>query len=415
MFDIERWEEIFEAISKNKLRTFLTGLSVGSGIFILIILLAVADGMKNGTKKQFERDIATKISFWTASTSKEYKGFNINRWISFKNNDYNYVTDQYKDEIEYKTTDFRNWGARAIYKDKNGSYQFRGVMPDMLFVTNATLNAGRFISERDISNNAKVVAIGIRVAKDLFTDYTKAVGEDIKINNIKFKVIGVFTDAGGERANSMLYSPLPIVAQLYNRPRDVGSFDFTLQPEDDYNLALQKSEKFAEQVKTYLQKKHHVHPDDLKAIRFYNAVDGNKDLYMLNLGMKVFFWGIGILTLIAGIVGVSNIMLIIVKERTKEIGIRKALGAQPKSIVKMILHESIFVTSISGGIGLIFALALLALVGPKIETDFILNPNVEFGVAIITVLLLIIAGAVAGYIPARHASKIKPIIALRDE
>ena len=415
MFDIERWQEIFEAIGKNKLRTFLTGVSVGSGIFILVVLLGIGNGMKQGIQKEFEKDAATELEFWSGQTSMEYKGMNPNRWISLTNDDFNYAGERYFDELEHKTANFRRWGAMATYKNESGNYTLRGCMPDMQYIENVKMNAGRFFSEKDMQNSAKVVVIGIRVALDLFKDYTKAVGELIKINDLSYKVIGVYSDPGGEREEATLYAPHTTVTQVYNSPRSAGSFSFTLNPEDDFDKANSKATKFIEQFSNYLKRKHNVHPDDEKGIQSFNKVEEAKKFFTLNKMMALFFWGIGLLTLVAGIVGVANIMLIIVKERTKEIGIRKALGAKPRSIIAMILHESIFITAISGFIGLLLGLGLLEIIGPFIDTPFIANPRVDFSVAISTVILLVIAGAVAGFVPARHAAKVKPIIALRDE
>jgi len=249
----------------------------------------------------------------------------------------------------------------------------------------------------------------------LFKDYKKAPGEYIVANGIQFKVIGVYSDPAGERENTKLFVPSTTISQIYNEPKKVGELFFTLNPEKDYETTNQKVEKFLDQYKGYLREAHNAHPDDLKAIQSHSSLAEAKKFITLNTMIKLFFWGIGILTLIAGIVGVSNIMLIIVKERTKEIGIRKALGAQPKSIIAMILHEAIFITTLSGFIGLFLSLALLEFAGPNIKNEYILNPTINFSVAVTTVLLLVIAGALAGYIPARHASKIKPIVALRDE
>ncbi len=416
MFNIERWQEIFEAISKNKLRTFLTGLSVSSGIFILIILLGIAEGLRKGTKKQFENDIPTKIQFFAGRTGKSYKGLNPNRKIDFSPKDYAAITNKYKDEIQFESPVLVRYGAITNYKENNGSYIIFAVKPDSQFLNNAYLISGRFINQRDYDNKAKVVVLGQRPIKDLFGgNYKEAVGKIVVINNTNYKVIGVFEDEGGERQDTYMYIPHSTFSTLYNMPNNIGRMEFTLNPSDSYDEGLNRLEDFGWQVKNYLHKAHNVHPDDNKGIVFRNMYTQGKNIYMVNLGMKFFFWGIGILTLLSGIVGVSNIMLIIVKERTKEIGIRKALGAQPKSIVGMILQEAIFITTISGFLGLFFALGLLEFAGPYIQTDVILNPNVPFSVAVFTVILLIIAGAIAGYIPARHAAKIRPIVALRDE
>ena len=415
MFNLERWQEIFEAISKNKLRTFLTGLSVGSGIFILIILLGIAEGMKNGIGREFEKDASTLINFWGSRTSKEYNGLGINRKIEFSADNYDYLNKRYAKELDQVTASYTKWELVSNYKDKTGTYPVIGAMPGMQAVENIYMNVGRFLSDKDIKNKSKVVVVGIYAARDFFDDYTKAVGETITIDGIHYKVIGVYSDPGGERDESKLFIPNTNVVSLFSDATNVGSFLMTLNPEEDFEVASSKAEKFVEQYTEYLKKANIVHPDDDKAVQSNNTLEHAKKFIELNLMIKLFFWGIGILTLIAGIVSVSNIMLIIVKERTKEIGIRKALGAQPNSIIAMILHESIFVTALSGFIGLFFGVGLLLFISPKIETPFIYNPTVDFGVAVSAVILLIIAGAIAGFIPARHASKIKPIIALRDE
>jgi len=415
MFDIERWQEIFDAISKNKLRTFLTGVSVGSGIFILIILLGISDGMQRGVKKQFERDASGKIAFWGGKTSINNKGLNAGRRIRLRLDDYDYASKVYKDDIEYLSANLNNRGGTVVYKNQTGNYRVKGVMPDMIFLENSNLNAGRYISHKDMVQSAKVAVVGIRVAKDLFKNYKKAVGKTITINKVRYTVIGVYSDEGGEREEGNIFIPHTTASKVQKDELNAGAFNFSLYAGEGYNAALAKSEKFEEQYLLYLKQKNDVAINDEKAIGSYNNLEGRKKFFDISVMMNLFFWGIGILTLVAGIVGVSNIMLIIVKERTKEIGIRKALGAQPSSIVGIILHESIFITSMSGLLGLFFALGLLQLVGPKIETEFILNPNVNFSVALITVVLLIFAGAVAGFIPAYHAAKIKPIIALRDE
>lgn len=414
MFSIDRWQEIFDAMAKNKLRTFLTGISVGSGVFILIILLGVANGFKKGTQRQFARDAATLIEFWSQKTSKEYLGLNSGRQIKMTVDDYNLISKAYKDQIEYEAASFNRGDLTTNYKDKSGSYQLAGSMPDRQFVEAADMIAGRFLNQNDYEKALKVAVIGSKVAEELFEDYKEAVGKLIETGEVKYKVIGVFKDPN-DRENTRLYIPHTTMSQIYSRTQRGSSFMFTLKPEEDYDIALKKTEAFANQVKSKLQRIHKVHPDDPRAIRFWNSVKGSKDLYQLIWGMKLFFWSIGILTLIAGIVGVSNIMLIIVKERTKEIGIRKALGAQPKGIIGMVLHEAIFITALSGMIGLLFGFGILEVVGRFVKTDFIYEPSVNFSIAITTVILLVIAGVISGYFPAKYAAKIKPIIALRDE
>jgi len=415
MFDVERWQEIFEAISKNKLRTFLTGLSVASGIFILVILLGIGEGMRNGISSEFEEDAANILYFWTGATSKEYKGLNPGRLITMKNDDYNYVTSKYEDELEYKSSIYRIWNGIVNYNKESGAYRVEGVLPDYQFLENADMVNGRFINYKDHENFEKVVVLGNKVKSDLFKNGENPVGEYVQISDINFKVIGVFSDPGGEREESRVFLPLSTSQRVFNGGNNIRNLAFTLQKEDNFEDALAASEKFSSELESHLKEKYSIAPDDTRAITINNSLENAKRFYDLMNMIKFFFWGVGICTIIAGIVGVSNIMLIIVKERTREIGIRKALGAEPLSIVVMVLHESIFVTTIAGFTGLIFSLALLEFVGPLIETQYISNPSINFSVAITTVFILIIAGAIAGFFPAWKAARIKPIDALRNE
>ena len=414
MLNIERWQEIFEAIRKNKLRTFLTGLSVASGIFILVILLAIGQGMSNGVEKEFERDATNRISVWTNVTSVEYKGLNPGRIIEMDNRDYEMAVTKNSDKLDLKSGVYSRWGQLTTYKKESGSYRVEGVRADYQFLENATLVAGRFINQSDLNTYEKVAIIGNQVYLDLFKD-KNALGEYVDIASIKFKVVGIYSDPGGEREETRIFIPLTTAQRVYNAGDKLRSLAFTLEKQDKYEDALAASEAFSAQLTADLKAKHTIAPTDERAVNVNNTLENTKKFYDLNNMIRWFFWGVGICTIIAGVVGVSNIMLIIVKERTKEIGIRKAIGAQPWSIIGMILHESIFVTAIAGFVGLIFSLFLLQLVGPLIETDYIRNPSVDFSVAITTVIILVVAGALAGFFPAYRAANIKPIEALRDE
>ena len=414
MFNLERWEEIFDTIRKNKLRTFLTGLSVASGIFILVILLGIGQGMQNGISQQFEEDASNLLYVWTGRTSIEYKGLNPGRAIQLKNEDFNYTALKYRDELENKSAVYRIWNGIVNYKKESGSYRVEGVLPDYQFLENSSMITGRYINENDQENFEKVVVIGNRVKNDLFKD-VDPVGLYLQISDINFKVIGVFSDPGGEREESRVFVPLSTGQRVFNGSNNLNNMAFTLEEEDNFDAALAASNKFSEELKQYLKEKHSIAPEDDRAVTVNNTLENAKRFFTLMDMIKFFFWGVGICTIIAGIVGVSNIMLIIVKERTREIGVRKALGAEPLSIIGMILHESIFVTAIAGLVGLISSLALLEVIGPLIETEFIANPSVNFTVALITVVILIVAGALAGFFPAWRAARIKPIVALRDE
>jgi putative ABC transport system permease protein len=414
MFNIERWQEIFEAIAKNRLRTFLTGVSVASGIFILVILLGAGKGLQNGIEKQFERDAAGIIEVWSGTTTKEYKGLNPGRQIQYRDADYKQSVQKFEDKLDLRASTYNYWGAPFSYGKESGSYQYRGVTPDYGGIENLTIVQGRYINTKDLTNNEKVACIGMKVKTDLFKD-KDALGKEIIINGINFKVVGVFTDPGGEREETRAYLPLTTVQRAFGNGDKISNLFFTMKKTDNYDEALAQSEKFTQDLKNLLKSRNTVAPDDDGGVGVYNSVKDAKQFYDLNLYIRLFFWWVGICTIIAGVVGVSNIMLIIVKERTKEIGIRKALGASPFSIISMILHESIFITTIAGFTGLLASLLLLEFVGPMVQSEYFQNPEVDFSVALTTLVLLVFAGALAGFFPAYRAAKIKPIVALRDE
>lgn len=414
MFNLERWQEIFETLNKNRLRTFLTGLSVASGIFILVILLGFSSGIENGVTSEFQQDATNEISVWTRRTTKGYKGLNPGRYIQLKNNDFTSVSNSYDDYLEYRSANYSVWGGQVVYKNESGNFRVQGVMPDYQFIENAGIIIGRFLNEADVRESKKVVVIGNKVKTDLFKN-EDPIDKAISINGINFKVVGVYTDPGGEREESNVYIPLTTVQNSFHGDDRIRNMSFTVKMSKNFKEAVELSKNISAAIEADLKEKHIVAPDDSAAIRVNNTLEQAKKIYSLIDTIKAVFWFIGIGTIIAGVVGVGNIMIIIVKERTKEIGIRKAIGAKPNSIIGMILQEAIFVTMFSGLFGLIAGLGVLELVGPQIDSPFIKFPQVDFNTALTTVIVLVLAGTFAGFLPAYRAAKIKPIIALRDE
>ncbi len=415
MFDLERWQEIFDTIRKNKLRTFLTGLSVASGIFILVILLGFGQGMQNGIAKEFEADASNRIWVWTQVTTKEYKGLNPGRPIQLRNENYDYVSTRYSEGLDRESPVYRVRDVLVNYKNEAIGYSVQGIASGFQFIENQFLSQGRFINQSDEESVAKVIVISNKIKREYFKNGEDPLGDYLDLSGIKFKIIGVYGDVGGEREEDRMFIPITTAQRVFNGSNQVHNLSYTLQPAETFEQAVSESMQFSKELKSYLQEAHSVAPDDGSAINVFNTLEEAKRFYTLTGSIKFFFWFVGICTIIAGVVGVSNIMLIVVKERTREIGIRKALGAKPRSIVAMILHEAIFVTAISGFTGLIFSMALLELVGPMIEVDYILNPSVNFNVALSTVFVLIFAGTLAGFFPAWRAAHIHTIDALRDE
>jgi len=414
MFDIERWQEIFETIRMNKLRTFLTGLSVASGIFILVILLGFSTGIQKGISSQFEQDAASLIFIRTGVTTKEYKGLNPGREVNLHLSDFQDMSRKYEDDIEYKTPLYTIWGGQVNYKNQTGNYRIEGAYPENQFIENETMVAGRFLNQTDISGVEKVMVIGNKVKQELFKD-KEPVGEMVSVYGINFKVIGVYSDPGGDREESRVFIPLSTAQRSFNAGDTLRSMSYTVKMQDDFDQAVALSTAMEKNFEKDLKTKYNVAPDDRGAVRIYGTLEEAKKIYTLIDTIRAVFWFVGIGTIIAGVVGVGNIMLIIVKERTKEIGVRKAIGATPASIIGMVLQEAIFITTIAGFTGLFLGVGLLELISPMVNSDFIKFPEVDFKTSITTVIILIVAGATAGFIPARRAAHIKPIDALRDE
>lgn len=414
MFDIERWQEIFDTIRKNKLRTFLTGLSVASGIFILVILLGFGQGMQNGVAHEFEQDASTSVWVWPGVTAKEYKGLNPGRRIQLRNENFENSVSLLSEDIEYKSPRIFVQDVSVNYGNEVLVYSVQGVSYQFQQIDNAKMSEGRFINYSDEISTAKVAVLGNKIKRDVFKNVDNPLGEYIDISGIPFKIIGFFGEQE-EREEEVIYIPITTAQRVFNGSDKVSNLAYTVPPMENFDEAAARAIKFKNDLRAYLQQAHTVAPDDTSAIYVWSAMEEAKRYYGLTGNIKFFFWFVGVCTIIAGVVGVSNIMLIVVKERTREIGIRKALGAKPWSIVGMILHESIFVTAISGFAGLIFSMGLLELVGPHIEVDYIMNPSVNFNVALATVFVLIFAGTFAGFFPAWRAAKVQVVEALKDE
>jgi putative ABC transport system permease protein len=410
MFDLDKWQEIFASISKNKLRTFLTGFSVAWGILMLIVLLGAGNGLGNGVKFQFSHDAVNSVWFNNGRTSLAYNGIQPGRDIKLTNQDYEAIGNTVK-TIEHLSPRLQLLEVNQYnYKNKFGSFSTKGCNYDMVFAEKIKVTKGRFVNDLDIKDCRKVCAIGVQVVDELFKT-ENPINKLININGIPFKVIGVFKDAGGPDDNRRGYIPISTSQRVFGNENKLDQIIFTL-PESD----IEKSDLVKDEVYKLLAQKHHFDPNDQKAVFVWNNVTEFKRIMGLIEGIQVFVWIIGIGTLIAGIVGVSNIMMIVVKERTKEIGIRKALGATPFSIISLIIQESIFITSLSGYIGMLLGIGILELAQKYIpDSDFFRKPDVEFSVILQALLALVLAGLLAGFFPARKAAKIQPIEALRAE
>lgn len=409
MFNRDRWQEIFQTIQKNRLRTVLSGFTVALGIFIFIVLFGFGNGLKNSFKQFFLDDATNTLWVYPGQTSKPYRGFKSNRRIEFENSDLKDIKDNFNFFLEDITPRI-NRSDRVRYKGESDNYSSRAVAPAHQFIEKTIMMKGRYINEDDVMNKTKNIVIGRLVAKDLFKD-EEPIGKYLEMGTSAFKVVGVFQDQSGDREERLIYMPYT-TRQLIEKNNDkINSIIVSYRPELGYASAL----IFEKQLRLFLKKKKDIDPRDNNGIRIRNIADQVKQNQQFASVLQIIVAFVGIGTLIAGIIGISNIMVFVVKERTKELGIRKALGATPKSVIGMVLQESIFITTLSGILGMICGIALLGNIGDRLEQFFIIDPYIDNFTALIATVLLILFGAIAGYIPAKRAARIKPIVALRDE
>ena len=409
MFNVERWKEIFQSIRKNKLRTVLSGTTVSLGILIFIILFGLGEGLKNSYSDLFLRQANNVVFLYTGKTTKPYGGFKTNRRIEFDNSDIADIKANFSDRVEYINPTIR-YGDNIKYKLESYNFSIQAVSPSNQYIEGNVLMKGRYINEKDIENKTKVVVIGRLVARDIFKT-EDPIGKFINIGSRSYKVIGVFQDLDGDNEESYLFLPYTTRQQILMGSDKVGSIAITFNP----SLGGKGAVKLENDIKTFLKKKKSIDPTDPSGIRVRNVADELERSMQFAGALQIIVAFVGIGTLIAGIIGISNIMVFIVKERTKELGVRKALGAQPSEIIKMILTESIFITSISGFAGMIIGVITLNSLDSSLQEYFITRPQVSLNIAFVATVILIIFGVIAGYIPAKRAAQIKPIVALRDE
>ena len=413
MFDIDKWQEILSTISKNKLRTFLTGFSVAWGIFMLIVLLGSGKGLENGIHSNFDADAANSIWIYPGQTSIAYNEIQHSKYVKFTNEDYDRLkNDNTKLERLSSRYDIRG-NDQISYKNEYGSFSINTVHPDMEFIENSFPIEGRFINNIDIKKLRKVAVMGDLVKEALCKNGESPIGEYIKIQGVPFKVVGIYSENSnndGERRR--VYIPISTAQMVFTGGNSVNNIAISAK-----DMTADQSSQFEEDLRNTFASNHSFDKEDDRAIFIRNNQENIKEFQNAFQGIRLFIWVIGIGTIIAGIVGVSNIMLIVVKERTKEIGIRKAIGATPWSVVSSVLQEAILITSFAGYIGLVLGVVLMEIIANNIPEDSMMfkNPDVDLQVAISATILLVVSGTFAGYIPARRAAKIKPVVALRDE
>ncbi len=412
MFNLDRWREILDTLWRNKLRSALTAFSVAWGIFMLVFLLGMGTGLQNGVQKEFSDDATNAVWLFSGRTSMPHDGMPVGRRIIFTNGDVEALDGLIGvDKITGRF--FIGDGRPNLMRVANnvGSYDLRSVHPDHLYLENTIILEGRFLNDLDIEERRKVCVIGEPVAQFLFETSAGVTGRWIEINRIPFQVVGVFTDEGGENEREKIYIPITTAQTAFNGADRVHMTMFTMHSE----VTVAESKRMADAAVARLAAAHHFSPADTQAVRVRNNVEQFQNFMQIFAGIRWFVLIMGVCSLVAGVIGVSNIMMIAVRERTREIGIRKALGAKPSDIVVSIMQESVFITTVAGYLGLVAGIGGLALIDNLIPpTEMFAHPEVDLSIALGATLLLVIAGALAGLFPARVAARLNPINAMRD-
>ena len=414
-------KEIWSTSKRNKLRTSLTGFAVAWGIFMLIFLLGAGNGLINAQLQQSTRFLANSMRVFPGETSKAYKGLKEGRSITLNDKDIlisNKTYGQYVDDVGGRLEQYNvniNYGDNYV-----ASQSLVGVAPTHPKIDKTELIAGRFINEIDMKDQRKNVVLSRSQAKELSKDYRSLVGKNVKISNLNFQVVGIYKD-DESRNNTEAFIAYSTIKTIYAKGDDAGSLEFTIK-----NLKTQEdNEQFEKNYRASINNNHQAAPDDERTIWLWNRYMDNIQMNQGIAIMQTALWIVGLFTLLSGIVGVSNIMLITVKERTREFGVRKAIGAKPWSILKLIITESIIITSFFGYIGMVCGVAANEIMDATIghttvdtglfKAAMFVNPTVGLGTCIGATIAIVIAGTIAGLIPAIKAARIRPIEALRAE
>lgn len=419
MFNKDRWKEILEVLTSNWFRTVLTAFGVFWGILILIILLAAGKGLENGIMADFG-DIATNTMFmWTRRTTRAYQGLPKDREFNFKLEDVPMLRERFPQlrfiSARNQLGGFRG-GSNVVRGIKTGAYNIYGDYPEIINQDPMGITAGRFVNQNDIREKRKVAVIGEGVVSELYEAGEEIIGSYIKIQGVNFMVVGTYrkksNDGDGEEGQKQIFVPFTTFSQAFNRADNVGWMAITA--EDGTSITSLK-----EAIVGALKEKHKVHPEDTRAIGYFDLYEQFNRVVSLFGAMRFIAYFVGVLVLLSGIIGVSNIMLIVVRERTKEIGIRRALGEQPWSIRLQVLMESLVLTILSGmagiAMGALFIFGVNSLLDASGPVDMFANPSVSLTVVTAALLILIVSGLLAGFIPAQSAIRVRPIEALRDE
>ncbi len=406
--------DLLDDVVRHPLRSALTSISVAWGTYMLVVLLGLGEGLQNAVRYQFRDDATNSVWLYTGQTSIPYGGYPLGRRIVFDDDDIAAIDTI--PEVDKLTGRFYAPGRDLVlaHADRKAAFGVRAVHPDHRFLENTQMVSGRYLDPLDLDEKRKVIVIGREIARFLFGEppHDRILGTWIEVAGNPFQIIGVFTDAGGEGEESEAYLPITTARTVFNGGDRIDQIMFTV----DEDATLEEVEALTTEVHAHIAKAHHIHPDDRKALRVRNNVERFQKLSSVFDRLANFVWVVGIGTVLAGIVGVSNIMLVSVKERTVEIGLRKALGETPRSLVIRVVREAVLLTAVSGYAGVVAGVGAVEAIDTLVPANETLrNPTVELDVALFATVLLTLAGAAAGFVPAWRAASVKPIVALRGD
>ena len=409
MFNRDTWLEIAHTVLSHPLRTALTGVSIALGVFILVVMQGLGFGLQNGVEQQFADDAVNSIWVQAGRTQLAYKGNQANKQVKIRENDVEAMFAE-MDTVYASSRRIRKWGVQMEYGDQAGSYPIRGVDPDHQMLENTKLTDGRYVNQRDIDEETKIAVLGQTIVDEIYQG-ENPIGTHIIIGGVLFSVVGTFNDPASRWENKMAVVPYSTAKKLFRGGRD--KVDQVILGTGDMKIA--KTITLTDRLLNWFKERKSVHPEDSRGIWMNNNNEEYQKYQNIFMGIELFIWGIGLLTLLAGAVGVANILAIAVKERTKEIGVRKALGATGLSIVGLVVQESLALMLVSGCLGLVMGVGLLEFVSPFIDHEYFQNPQVDFRIALVALAVLSVVGVISGIGPAIRAVSIKPVEALRDE
>ncbi|NLU40255.1 MAG: ABC transporter permease [Bacteroidales bacterium] len=421
MFDLDRWNEIISTLKKNKLRSLLTAFGVFWGIFMLIIMAGAGKGLEKGITDGVGQVATNSFFMWTESTSEPYKGFRRGRYWEYDNEDVIFIKSSIG-EADVVAPRLFGWrgGNNTVRGDKTASFYIKGDYPEWTKIDPVDIIEGRWLNEVDILQKRKVCVVGENVQEEMFKPGEKIIGEYIRVNGVYYQIVGLIKPIStiniNGRTEESIFLPFTTMQVAYNYGNSVHMLGITAKK--GYSATFVEDKVIAS-----LKERHAIAPIDVQAVGHINLEKQFKMFSTLFIGIQVLTWIVGIGTLLAGVIGVSNIMLVIIKERTQEIGVMRAIGATPRKVISQIIMESTFLTTLAGYLGLVSGIFILEILNkilamaPKDGDSqiFIKEPGVNLGIAVACLLILIISGAIAGYLPAKRAVEIKPIDALRAE